>query len=151
MVAALFPELEGYAAKRQRKQHDDDRRVQRGHDDRVGKRKHRKKPAAAKHQPGLVTIPHGRYRIHHAVPILLVRHQREQDAHAKVKTVKYDIGQHREGDEARPDQCVVDGHGFAPRVPAITLAGTSPAARIGPSFAGCGAVESGELPISRTM
>jgi hypothetical protein len=105
-------ELEADAAEHQRQQHGDHRGIQRGQDHRVGEREHREQSAAAQHQPGLVAIPHGCDAVHHHVAILLAPFGREQDADAEVEAVEQHIGQHGNGDQARPDQR--EDHGTRP-------------------------------------
>ena len=108
------------AAKNQRQQHDEDRKVQGGHDDRVGLRKRHPQSASAQDQPGLVAVPERRNRVHHLVALALGLREWKQNAGAEVETVEDDIERDRRADDPGPDHRKVGFHGF----PRVTVAGT---------------------------
>ena len=103
-VAGIAPaELEGDAAEDEAEQHRDQRRVERGQDDRISEREGGEQPAAAEHQPGLVAVPDRRDRVHRLVALLADREAREEDADAEIEPVHHHIGRDREGDDEGPD------------------------------------------------
>ena len=69
-VAGIAPaEFERDAAEHEAEQHRDQRRVERGHHDRISEREGGEQPAAAEHQPGFVAVPDRRDRIHRGVAL----------------------------------------------------------------------------------
>src|SRR5262249_22334907 len=95
-------ELEGDAAKHQRQQHGQDRKIKRRDEDGEGKGKGRKQCDAAQHQPGLVAVPYGRNRVHHEIARSGVRHEVVEHAHAQVEAVEQDIEEDAGAEDQRP-------------------------------------------------
>ena len=152
-----------HAPEHQAEQHRDNQRIGRGKDDGIGERKGRKQPAAAQHQPRLVSIPYRRDGIHRPVAALPDAKGREQDADAQIKPVHHHIGENGKGDDEGPDDGQVHhtgsfsagawvgrvssppGFWVGPGViPAVRIGPTSP--RLTPYSPACGA-----LPISLRM
>src|SRR5262249_52374336 len=103
-------ELEGDAAEDEREQHRDDRQIERRHDDRIGPGKGDPEAAAAEHEPGLVSIPIRRDRIHHLVTQALAASHREQDADAEIETVEDHVEPDSGGEQAHPDHREIVAH-----------------------------------------
>ena len=95
-AAGLEAELEGDAAQNQRRQHQDYRHVDCGHEGGEGHREGGEHAAAAKHQPGFVAVPHGGDGIHHDVAMCVGTGKGEQDPDAEIEAVKHYI--HKDGD-----------------------------------------------------
>src|SRR5262245_8221581 len=95
-------ELEGDAAKYQRQQHDQDRKIKRRDKDGEGKWKGRKQCHAAQHQPGLVAVPYGRNRVHHEIARSGVRHEVVENANPQVEAVEQDIEEDAGAEDQRP-------------------------------------------------
>ena len=151
-------EFEGDAAEDQADQHRNHRGVERGHQDGVGQRKRRHQAAAAQYQPGFVAIPDRRDAVHDHVAIGLGGKQWKQDAEPKVEAVHYDIDEHRERDDERPDGRDIGGnHRTAPSVAAAPVAdatpaaGVMPAVRVGTSWLGPCSPGCGGAAIKRKM
>ena len=106
----LVAELEGDAAQDQPRQHEQQRQIERGEqrgiDDREGAPEHH----AGNDQPRFVAVPDRRYRADHAVASRLIAGQAEQDADTQIETVKQNIEQHADGQDAYPEQ----DHGYSP-------------------------------------
>ena len=103
-------ELEGDAAEDEAEQHEDDRHVERGQHGGVGQREDRHQAAAAEDEPGLVAVPDRGDRVGHHVAVVLFGEEREEDADAEIEAVEDDVGEHREGDEAGPDEGEIKLH-----------------------------------------
>ena len=129
----LQPELEGDAAKDEAEQHQQDRKVERGNDDREGQRKRRHESGAAQDQPRLVAVPYGRDGIHHQRARCVVAREREQDAHAQIEAVEEHVHEHADGEDDGPDRNEVDVHG---RIPYTSAADSGRAGR-SESLASC--------------
>ncbi len=101
-------ELEGDAAQHEAEQHRDQRRIERGQDDRIGQREGGHQAPAAQHQPGLVAVPDRRDAVHRDVPLMADLEAGEEDADAQIEAVHDDIGDDREADDPGPDDGEVD-------------------------------------------
>ncbi len=91
MLRVAVAELEGDAAEDERQQHDEDRKVDRGHDDREGEREggHEREPA--EHEPGLVAVPDGRDRVHDQIARIPIGREAIEDADAQIEAVQKHI------------------------------------------------------------
>ena len=98
----LEAELERHAAENERQQHQQNREVNRGDDDRERQRKSRHQADAAEHEPGLVAVPDRRDRIHHDAALARVRHQPVEDADTEIEAVEHHVVEHRQRQEGGP-------------------------------------------------
>jgi hypothetical protein len=110
-------EFERNAAEYEPDQHGDNRRIEGGHQDRVGQRKCGHQAAATQHQPGLVAVPYRCDGIHHHIAVMLLREKWKQHSEPEIKAIHDDVHEHCEGDDKGPQHCDVEGelgHGDHP-------------------------------------
>src|SRR3546814_12792086 len=95
-------ELERDAAEDEAEQHHDERRIERGQHDRIGQRECGEQPAAAKHQPRLVTVPDGCDAVHRHVALAAPAAAGDADADAPLQAPHPHKGGTRKSDHNGP-------------------------------------------------
>ena len=103
MFGVAVAELECDAAKDERQQHDDDRKVDRWNDDRECERESGHKRKSAKHQPGLVAVPDRRDRVHDQIARIAIGRESIEYAHAQIEAVQEHIEKDADAKHERPD------------------------------------------------
>ncbi|MNQ91491.1 hypothetical protein D3C85_1068750 [compost metagenome] len=127
VFARLEAEFEGYAAKNQTDQHEDQWQIQRRQYHRVRQRKGAEQRRTTEHQPGFVAVPDRRDSVHHNVAVAFTLDEGEENADPQVEAVHDHVHHDPEDDDNRPDKRKIDTHGSVP----LALAGNSAVVIIG--------------------
>jgi hypothetical protein len=94
--------LERNPAKRQADEHEENRKVDGRQNDGERERKRREQCDAAQYQPGFVSIPDRRDRIHHQIAADIVGSVGKKDADAEIEAVEQHIHEHAQGEDTGP-------------------------------------------------
>ena len=118
--------LERNTAEHERKQHHEDREIDRWNDDGESERKGCQQAEPAEHQPGLVPVPDRCDRIHDRVAGRGIRREAIEHADTEIEAVEHDVEEHRHPEDQRPDRDEVEDLVHTPSPPP-----TFPPARTG--------------------
>src|SRR5271170_4307932 len=91
MLGVAVAEFERHAAKYERQQHDEDRKIDRRYDDGEGERESSHERNPAENEPCLVAIPDRRDRVHDQIARIPTGCESVEDAHAEVKAVQQHV------------------------------------------------------------
>src|SRR5690606_1359993 len=83
--SGLEAKLESNATENQAQQHENERQHKCTEYHRIRERKSRQQPCPTKHQPGFVTIPHGRNGVHHDVTVFVGRKEWIKNSDSKIE------------------------------------------------------------------
>ena len=131
MLCVAVAKLESDAAEDEREQHDQDRKVDRGQDDREGERESRQKRDPAEHEPGLVAVPDRRDRVHDQIARIPIGREAIEDADAQIEAVQKHIEKDADSKHERPDRHEIENERAhnRPPGPVAGSAWTGPAGR----------------------
>ncbi len=104
MLGVTIAKLEGKAAEDERQQHQEDREIDRRHDDGEGDREGGEEPDATEDEPGLVAVPDRRDRVHDEVARTAVGGEAVEHADAEIEAVERDVEEDADREDDGPDR-----------------------------------------------